>query len=165
MGNHKGSACIEVGKGGFACTRPSAEYVADFESISLKATRTDLQRNILQLHFLSGHDYKFCHAKALKIDPQLTCGQWWHELYMMQENIGFRLATVQPYRLFPLDEYFGINTTKVYWRRNTKGSGQHSTTLQHQPLFLPFNGIRATKKQRAAARAEFNNNRSLPLAA
>jgi hypothetical protein len=139
--------------------------MADFEAIAKKSMRNDIQRSILEYHFLHGGDYKWCFAQAVKIDSELNLGQWWHEVYAAQELIGFRLATAQPYRLYPLDEYFGINTTKVYWRRNTKGSGMHSTTLQHQPLFLPFNGIKSTKKQRAAARAEFNNNRSLPLAA
>jgi hypothetical protein len=76
------------------------EYVADFCSISRKSL-TDEEYVIFRYHFLLGADWKLC-CRKLNMDR----GSFFHMVYRIQQRLGRRFRELQPYALFPLDEYF-----------------------------------------------------------
>ena len=77
------------------------EYMVDFCNI---ATRTldENQHRIFRFHFLLGADWKLC-CRRLNMDR----GTFFHEVYRIQQRLGRVFRELQPYALFPLDEYFG----------------------------------------------------------
>lgn len=79
------------------------EYIADFVLASKRALRGDpLAQWIFKFHCLYGAPWKPCCAK-LKIDR----GEFFHEVYRIQQKLGRYYAELEPYALWPLDEYFG----------------------------------------------------------
>ena len=80
--------------------RKDEEYIADFCLVS----RRGLEENEYQLfryHFLLGADWKLCHRK-LGIDR----GNFFHAVYRIEQKLGRVFRELEPYGLFPLDEYF-----------------------------------------------------------
>jgi len=51
---------------------------------------------------LLGADWKLC-CRRLKMDR----GNFFHTLYRIQQKLGRVFRELEPYALFPLDEYFG----------------------------------------------------------
>lgn len=117
------TAVIEVGRGAPNCTRPKTEYLADFETVSARKLPSQELRNVFQYHFLQGGDWKFC-IERMSIDK----GRFFHLVYLAQEMLGREFATVQPFRLFPLDEYFGVTSADL-----TQVNGGRSTPRQILP--------------------------------
>lgn len=76
------------------------EYAADFCNIS-KRSLTDEEYRIFKYHFLLGADWKLC-CKRLNMER----GPFFHTVYRIQQRLGRRFRELQPYALFPLDEYF-----------------------------------------------------------
>ena len=76
------------------------EYMADFCLVS-RRTLTDEEYQIFRFHFLLGADWKLCCAR-LSTDR----GSFFHSVYRIQEKLGRRFRELEPYALFPLDEYF-----------------------------------------------------------
>jgi len=76
------------------------EFMADF---CLVARRTlDAQEHqIFRFHFLLGADWKLC-TRRLKMDR----GNFFHAVYRIESKLGRQFREMQPYGLFPLDEYF-----------------------------------------------------------
>lgn len=95
---------IEVGHGAANCTRPREEYLADFLAVSRRALRTNEQRLVFDQHCMDCLDWRTVMGRA-----KLNRGDFWHAVYCIQEQCGRALVTVQPYRIFPLDEYFGVS--------------------------------------------------------
>lgn len=95
--------------------RRNEEYIADFELTSRRCLN-QAEYEVFKWHFLYGADWKLCIAK-IGIDK----GAFFHRVYMLQEKLGRVFREMQPYALFPLDEYFsGIARKKVsvmYLRR------------------------------------------------
>jgi len=147
---------IEVGFGSptFAC--PGAEYIADFENVSMKSLPVGVMRTIMQIHFFDGHDYKHSYCLAQKVDKQLNSGGYWHALYRLQEIAGRRLITVQPYRIYPLDEYFTVRGSVVSMlpdKRKQGKQGKHISAVSGHIESWPFpttNQLREMRMQRAA---------------
>jgi hypothetical protein len=83
--------------------RKQEEYIADFLAVSRRSL-TDEERRIFRYRFLLGADWKLC-CRRLKMDR----GSFFHAVYRIQTRLGEVFATVEPYALFPLDEYFGSN--------------------------------------------------------
>jgi hypothetical protein len=79
------------------------EYMADF---CLLAERTlgsgSLAMKVFRYHMLLGADWKLC-CRKLKLDR----GNFFHEVYRIEEALGRAFRDTQPYGLFPVDEYFG----------------------------------------------------------
>jgi hypothetical protein len=84
--------------------RRDEEYAADFTLVS-KRMLTDYEHMIFRFHFLLGADWKLC-CRRLKMDR----GTFFHTIYKIQEKLGRAYKELQPYALFPLDEYFGGST-------------------------------------------------------
>jgi hypothetical protein len=79
---------------------PREEFCCDFELIAKRAL-TPRQYRIFRMHVLQGADGTLC-GKRLRIDR----GTFYHEVYRMQETLGWAFAELQPYPLFPCAEYF-----------------------------------------------------------
>lgn len=81
--------------------RKDEEYIADFCLVS-KRYLDESEFKIFRYHFLLGADWKLC-CRQLKMDK----GTFFHAVYRIQQKLGRAFRELQPYALFPLDEYFG----------------------------------------------------------
>lgn len=81
------------------------EYIADFCLVS-RRTLDDQQYRLFKFHFLLGADWKLC-CRKLNIDR----GEFFHEVYRIQQKLGRAFRELEPYALYPVDEYFN-GTTK-----------------------------------------------------
>lgn len=75
--------------------------MADFCLVSQR-TLADREYKIFRYHFLLGADWKLC-CRKLKIDR----GSFFHDVYRIEQRLGKTFRELEPYGLFPLDEYFG----------------------------------------------------------
>jgi hypothetical protein len=83
--------------------------MADFCLVS-KRTLDEDQYKIFTNHFLLGADWKLCCRKL-----GMERGAFFHEVYRIEQKLGRTFRELEPFALFPLDEYF--NST---CRRETK---------------------------------------------
>ena len=81
--------------------RRDEEYMADFCLIS-KRELTETEYKIFRYHFLLGADWKLC-CRQMAMDR----GSFFHMVYRIQQKLGRSFRELEPYSLFPLDEYFG----------------------------------------------------------
>jgi hypothetical protein len=81
------------------------EYIADFCLVSRRAL-DDQQYRLFKFHFLLGADWKLC-CRRLNIDR----GEFFHEVYRIQQKLGRAFRELEPYALYPVEEYFN-GTTK-----------------------------------------------------
>ena len=81
--------------------RRNEEYIADFE-LTCRRTLNKDDYELFKWHYLYGADWKLCIQK-LGIDK----GTFFHAVYKVQERLGHVFRELQPYAMFPLDEYFG----------------------------------------------------------
>ena len=81
------------------------EYVADFCLVSRREL-DDQQYRLFRYHFLLGADWKLC-CRKLNVDR----GEFFHDVYRIQQKLGRAFRELEPYALYPLEEYFG-GTTK-----------------------------------------------------
>lgn len=80
--------------------RKDEEYVADFTLVSRKALSPEEYR-LFTFHFLLGADWRLC-CRRLQMDR----GNFFHAVYRIEQKLGKVYRELQPYALFPLDEYF-----------------------------------------------------------
>jgi hypothetical protein len=80
--------------------RKDEEYIADFCLVSRRAL-TAMEYKMFRYHFLLGADWKLC-SRKLGIDR----GTFFHTVYRIEQKLGRIFRELQPYPLFPLDEYF-----------------------------------------------------------
>ena len=80
--------------------RKDEEYIADFCLVA-RRTLTDLEHSLFRYHFLLGADWKLC-ARKLGIDR----GNFFHSVYRIEQKLGRVFRELEPYALFPVDEYF-----------------------------------------------------------
>jgi len=80
--------------------RKDEEYAADFCLVS-KRFLTESEYRILRYHFLLGADWKLC-CRKFKMDR----GTFFHSVYRIQQKMGRVFRELEPYALFPVDEYF-----------------------------------------------------------
>src|SRR3954470_6048651 len=74
--------------------------MADFCLVS-KRTLEEHQYKIFTNHFLLGADWKLC-CRKLGMDR----GSFFHEVYRIEQKLGRTFRELEPFALFPLDEYF-----------------------------------------------------------
>jgi hypothetical protein len=82
------------------------EYMADFCLIARRSL-DDYEYKIFKFHYLLGADWKLC-CRTLKMDR----GTFFHTVYRIQQKLGRVFRELQPYALYPLDEYFGGTVRK-----------------------------------------------------
>jgi hypothetical protein len=81
--------------------RKVEEYIADFCLVS-RNSLNPLEYDIFRFHYLLGAEWKLC-CWRLQIDR----GTFFHLLYKIEQKLGRIFRELEPYSLFPLDEYFG----------------------------------------------------------
>ncbi len=88
--------------------RKDEEYIADFILVS-RRTLTELEYKIFNYHFLLGADWKLC-TRKLGMDR----GNFFHAVYRIEHKLGRVFRELEPYGLYPLDEYFStvVNSAK-----------------------------------------------------
>ena len=97
---------LERGPGGaggrkYFWSRKEEEYIADFCLVS-KRSLDAAEHQLFKLHFLMGADWRLCCGK-LNLDK----GNFFHTVYRIEQRLGRIFRELEPYALFPLDEYFG----------------------------------------------------------
>jgi hypothetical protein len=80
--------------------RKDEEYVADFCLVSRRYL-DDFEHTIFRYHFLLAADWKLC-TRKLGMDR----GNFFHAVYRIEQKLGRIFRELEPYGLFPLDEYF-----------------------------------------------------------
>ena len=92
--------------------RKDEEYIADFCLVS-RRTLDEFEHNIFRYHFLLGADWKLC-SRKLGIER----GVFFHAVYRIEQKLGRTFRELEPYPLFPLDEYyFGPSRIEARSRR------------------------------------------------
>ena len=81
-------------------SRKREEYMADFCLVS-RRTLDPWEHQVFRYHFLLGADWKLC-CRQLKIDR----GNFFHTVYRIEQKLGHIFAELEPYPLYPLNEYF-----------------------------------------------------------
>ncbi len=81
--------------------RRDEEYTADFCLIA-KRELTEYEHKVFRYHFLLGADWRLC-CRQMSMDR----GSFFHMVYRIQQKLGRAFRELEPYALFPLDEYFG----------------------------------------------------------
>lgn len=85
----------------YTWSRKDEEFAADFYLVSKKYLR-GVEWDVFRFHFLLGGDWKLCCART-----GLDRGSFYHAVYRIEQKLGRRFRELQPYALYPLDEYFG----------------------------------------------------------
>ncbi len=80
--------------------RKDEEYIADFCLVS-KRVLDEFEYELFRFHFLLGADWKLC-CRRLKIEK----GHFFHSVYRVEQKLGRAFRELEPYPLYPLDEYF-----------------------------------------------------------
>lgn len=75
--------------------------MADFCLIA-KRTLDEEEHRIFRFFYLLGADWRLCCMRL-----KMPRGAFFHRLYRLQEKLGRAYREIEPYSLFPLDEYFG----------------------------------------------------------
>jgi hypothetical protein len=80
--------------------RLDEDYICDFCLVSRRSL-TAFEYEVFRNHFLLGADWRLC-CRQMKIDR----GTFFHAVYRIQQKLGRVFRELEPYSLFPLDEYF-----------------------------------------------------------
>jgi len=84
-------------------SRKDEEYMADFLGVA-KRTLDDAEFRIFRYYHLLGADWPLC-CDRLGMDR----GTFFHEVYRIEKVLGRVMRELQPYALFPVDQYyFGV---------------------------------------------------------
>src|SRR4051794_27031095 len=111
-------------------SRKREEYMADFCVVSRRALNDD-DYKIFRYAILLGADWRLC-LRRLNTDR----GTFFHDLYRMEERLGRYYAEMEPYPLYPLDEYFGGSIRKDCVRARTASLPQ--PRLRNPRIRLPL---------------------------
>jgi hypothetical protein len=90
-------------------SRKNEEFVADFLLIARRTLNTE-EYKLFRYRYILGADWRLCARKL-----ELGKGQFHHILYRVQQKLGRVFRELQPYALFPLDDYFspGMRTRRA----------------------------------------------------
>ena len=80
--------------------RKDEEFIADFLLVS-KRTLNPAEHQLFRFHFLLSADWRIC-CRRLEIEK----GAFFHAVYRIEQKLGRIYRELQPYPLYPLDEYF-----------------------------------------------------------
>jgi hypothetical protein len=83
--------------------RKDEEYIADFMAIAHRELDA-FEHRIFRYHFLLGADWRLC-TRQLNLDR----GTFFHAVYRIEKKMGRTMRELEPYSLFPLDEYFNAS--------------------------------------------------------
>jgi hypothetical protein len=91
----------------FNWSRKDEEYLADFILVA-RRTLDDLEYRLFKYHFLLGADWRLCCRKL-----NMERGNFFHTVYKIEQKLGRVFRELQPYSLYPIDEYFASTTRGV----------------------------------------------------
>jgi hypothetical protein len=111
--------------------RKVEEYLADFCLVSRRVL-DPFEYDIFRFHFLLGADWKLC-CWRLHIDR----GTFFHAVYRIEKKLGRAFRELEPYSLFPLDEYFGGTMRNDLTARKTGPSMVPMTRVPSRVLRPP----------------------------
>ncbi|MCE5310771.1 MAG: hypothetical protein LLG20_24285 [Acidobacteriales bacterium] len=114
----------------FTWSRKDEEYVADFCLVGRRHLSAEEYR-VFKYHFLLGADWKLC-CRQLKMER----GNFFHMVYRIETQLGHVFRELEPYSLYPLDEYFG---TAPRWRID--GPNEPRPKVQAIPVFATRRGF------------------------
>jgi hypothetical protein len=101
--------------------RKDEEYIADFCLVS-RRTLEDFEYKVFRYHFLLGADWKLC-SRRLGMER----GNFFHAVYRIEQKLGRTFRELQPYALYPLDEYFNgavrMSAARAFTARSDGRSG------------------------------------------
>jgi hypothetical protein len=100
--------CGPKGCGRVTWSRKDEEYLADFYLVT-KRNLTAEHWKIFSAHFLLGADWKLC-TRWLQMEK----GDFFHEVYRIENHLGKVYRELKPYSLYPLDEYFAGRTENAW---------------------------------------------------
>ncbi len=103
-GTQMGTVSLECTRGPMGkhfYSRKREEYIADFYLVT-KRVLTDSEFKLFRYVFLLGAGWNLC-ARRLGMDR----GNFCHFVYRIEEKLGRAYSGLEPYPLYPLDEYFG----------------------------------------------------------
>jgi len=80
--------------------RKDEEYIADFCGIA-RRTLDEREHRLFRFYFLLGADWQLC-SRRLGMDRST----FFHSIYRIEQKLGRVFRELEPYSLFPLDEYF-----------------------------------------------------------
>lgn len=80
--------------------RKDEEFIADFCLVA-KRTLSPEEYRLFRYHFLLGADWKLC-TRKLGMDR----GNFFHAVYRIEQKLGRVFRELEPYPLFPLDDYY-----------------------------------------------------------
>ena len=80
--------------------RKDEEYMADFCLVS-RRNLSEVEHQLFRFHFLMGADWTLCTRKL-----GMNRGNFFHAVYRIEQKLGRVFRELQPYPLFPLDDYF-----------------------------------------------------------
>jgi hypothetical protein len=81
--------------------RKREEYLADFTLVTQRAL-DEFEYKLFRYTFLLGADWRLC-TRFLDMDR----GTYFHHVYRIEQKLGRCYADLEPYALYPVDEYFG----------------------------------------------------------
>ncbi|MCL5746164.1 MAG: hypothetical protein M1541_19915 [Acidobacteria bacterium] len=99
----------------FTWSRKDEEYVADFCLVSRRSLSAEEYR-VFKFHFLLGADWKLC-CRQFRMDR----GNFFHMVYRIETRLGRIFRELEPYCLYPLDEYFGTTPRRDSVNPNEPG--------------------------------------------
>ena len=91
----------------FTWGRKDEEYIADFILVT-RRTLNEQEYKLFNLHYLLGADWKLCCRKL-----KTSRGNCFHAIYRIQNKLGRVFRELEPYSLYPLDEYFNSSSREV----------------------------------------------------
>jgi len=80
--------------------RKEEEFIADFMLVA-KRSLNRAEHQLFRIHFLLGADWHLC-CRRMNVDK----GSFFHAVYRIEQKLGRTFRELQPYPLYPLDEYF-----------------------------------------------------------
>lgn len=110
--------------------RKNEEYIADFLSVSRKALNEKDWR-LFSARYLLCADWRLC-ARQLQIDR----GVFFHQVYRVEQKLGWVYRNLAPYALFPTDEYFHGASVGPHLKKEEKPRSARPDSL-HLLLNVP----------------------------
>jgi hypothetical protein len=107
--------------------RKDEEFIADFLLVSKRAL-SSAENQLFRFHFLLSADWHLC-CRRLNLEK----GVFFHAVYRIEQKLGRIFRELQPYPLYPLDEYFNGITLEHRALRVTVPSGALRPPLSGSP--------------------------------
>ena len=119
------------GGGKITWARKDEEFAADFYLVA-RRTLTKPEWKVFSYHFLLGADWRLC-CRRLNVER----GLFFHAVYRIQAKLGKVFRELEPYSLFPLDEYFNGRTAND-WSNRSKSTVRNRQNSLSRLLPVPI---------------------------